>query len=143
MRVVIDTNILFSALLNSSNEIAKLITTKPEDCHYYMSDFTLVELNEHREKIKAISKQTDEKLSKTMQHYFQYMDIVGSGIISESSWNRAKQLVADIDPDDVVFVALTIFLDAYLWTGDKVLYSGLKSKGFFNVLLTSEFRLFT
>jgi hypothetical protein len=33
---------------------------------------------------------------------------------------------------------MSIFLDAYLWTGDKVLYNGLMKKGFDRVLTTSE-----
>jgi len=50
----------------------------------------------------------------------------------------AEALTIDIDPDDISFVALSIFLDAYLWTGDKSLYNGLKNKGYNSVLSTFE-----
>ena len=36
----------------------------------------------------------------------------------------------DIDENDFPFVATAIFLDGYLWTGDKKLYQGLKAKNF-------------
>jgi predicted nucleic acid-binding protein len=143
MRVVVDTNILFSALLNSNHEIAGIIRAQRTACRFYMSDFTLVELNAHRGKIKRLSGQTDEELNELMQRFFQYMEIIGSGVISKESWNQASRWVADIDPDDVVFVALTLFLDAYLWTGDKVLHTGLQSKGFQRVLLTPALRILT
>jgi predicted nucleic acid-binding protein len=39
---------------------------------------------------------------------------------------------------DVLFVALTISIDGSLWTGDKKLYNGLKSKGFKKVINTNE-----
>ena len=50
----------------------------------------------------------------------------------------AEALTIDIDPDDISFVALSIFLDAYLWTGDKSLYNGLKNKGFERVISSFE-----
>jgi len=46
--------------------------------------------------------------------------------------------MADIDVDDVDFVALQSFIGGKLWTGDKPLYKGLKSKGFEHVITTSE-----
>jgi|GEM_PF-6629378 len=33
---------------------------------------------------------------------------------------------------------MNIVVDAQLWTGDKVLYNGLKNKGFDKVTFTSE-----
>ncbi|MEJ7821387.1 MAG: PIN domain-containing protein [Chitinophagaceae bacterium] len=36
--------------------------------------------------------------------------------------------MADIDIDDTDFVALTSYLKGGLWTGDKLLYDGLKAK---------------
>lgn len=43
-----------------------------------------------------------------------------------------------IDIDDTDFVALTKFLKATLWTGDKVLYNGLKKKNFKKLINTAE-----
>jgi predicted nucleic acid-binding protein len=61
-------------------------------------------------------------------------------MIPESCWQEAEALVSDIDVDDIAFVALTLYLQAYLWTGDKVLYNGLKSKAFDKTLSTAELR---
>jgi predicted nucleic acid-binding protein len=36
--------------------------------------------------------------------------------------------VKDIDENDTVFLATAMFLNAYLWTGDKKLYDGLNAK---------------
>lgn len=51
-----------------------------------------------------------------------------------------KILVSDIDPGDTPFVAVAQYLDAHLWTGDKILYDGLKGKGFNKVLNTLDLR---
>ncbi len=47
----------------------------------------------------------------------------------------------DIDPNDVVFVAMTKHLEGKLWTGDMQLYKGLKAKRFKDNILTPELSL--
>ena len=51
---------------------------------------------------------------------------------------KAVQLTHDIDIDDVDFVALTLYLKGNLWTGDKELYNGLKSKQFKKIFNTFD-----
>jgi predicted nucleic acid-binding protein len=50
----------------------------------------------------------------------------------------AKQLTKDIDQNDEDFVALTLYMKATLWTGDKVLYNGLIKKDFKLLINTAE-----
>jgi predicted nucleic acid-binding protein len=47
-------------------------------------------------------------------------------------------LCKEIDEKDVLFVSLAIEINALLWTGDKKLKEGLKSKGFNNFLVIEE-----
>jgi predicted nucleic acid-binding protein len=46
-------------------------------------------------------------------------------LLPETVIFRAKELVKDIDFDDFAFVAIANYLNALLWTGDKVLMEGL------------------
>jgi len=59
-------------------------------------------------------------------------------LIPEVIWEKAEILVAGIDIDDIDFIALTRYLKAALWTGDKPLYEGLKTKRFRTVYNTAE-----
>lgn len=55
--------------------------------------------------------------------------------IGVESRQRAYDLCKDIDVKDIPFLALAIDLNVPLWTGDRKLKDGLKSKGFNNFYL--------
>jgi predicted nucleic acid-binding protein len=59
-----------------------------------------------------------------------HIEFFDENSISTSALKAAWELVKDIDPKDMLFVALTIEIDGLLWTGDTKLRTGLMSKGF-------------
>lgn len=58
--------------------------------------------------------------------------------ISEESWMKAIQLVKQIDEFDAPFVALSLNMNSYLWSGDKKLKNGLKDLGYDKVIETDS-----
>jgi predicted nucleic acid-binding protein len=98
----------------------------------------LVELAKHHEKLKKASKLNDEDLEEVKHQLFNKVDFWNMELIPATCWEEAELLISDIDLNDIAFVALSIFLNAYLWTGDKVLYTGLKGKGFERILSTRD-----
>jgi len=138
MRIVVDTNIVFSALIGSGNTIPDIFFAGLNRFQFYVSRYVSEELENNKSKLLQASKMTEEKLDLAISKFFDYLNVVSLEIIPQNIWLEAEALTFDIDPDDISFVALSIFLDAYLWTGDKVLYNGLIRKGFDRVLLTSE-----
>ena len=138
MRIVVDTNIIFSALIRSRNTIPDIIIAPFSHFKFYTSEYLFKELEKHQQKLLKASKLTEPEINKAKTELFKYINIISLEIIPQEIWLKAETLTFDIDPDDISFVALSIFLDAYLWTGDKVLYNGLINKGFDKILSTSD-----
>ena len=59
-------------------------------------------------------------------------------LIPKTLFNKAKDLTIDIDIDDTEFVALTDHIRGKLWTGDKELIKGLRTKKWNKVISTEE-----
>jgi len=57
---------------------------------------------------------------------------VPNDFIGIESRQKAYDLCKDVDIKDTAFIALSIELNVPIWTGDKKLKEGLKSKGFDN-----------
>ena len=140
MRVVIDTNIVFSALISASSIIPEIIIAPYSNFKFYTSEYLFDELEEHKSKLQKTSRLTEKEIERAKAELFKYISTISLDIIPQEIWQEAEVLTSDIDPDDILFVALSIFLDAYLWTGDKILYNGLQNKGFNKVILTSTMR---
>ena len=97
-----------------------------------------VEISNHWLKLKRISKLSENELQEARLRVFAKIHFVNEELIPKKTWLASEEIAKDIDIDDVDFIALTKHLKAYLWTGDKELYSGLKKKKFKSVVNTKE-----
>lgn len=138
MKLIIDTNIIFSGLLNSTGTIGDLLFNSEGVFEFYSCSYMRHEIEKHWEKLKRISKLTDKELEESKVRMFLKINFINEELIPEKTWLAAEELVEDIDVDDADFVALTKHLKGFLWTGDKELYSGLKQKNFKRVYNTNE-----
>lgn len=126
MKIVVDTNIIFSTLLNSNSNIADLLFNSGETFEFYSCTYMRYEIQKHWERLKKISKLSDEQLQISYTQTLSKLNFINEEIIPVETWLTSEQLTKGIDIDDIDFVALTKFLRATLWTGDKALYNGLK-----------------
>ena len=138
MKIVVDTNIIFSTLLNSNNTIGDLLFNPDTYFEFYSCDYIRYEIQKHWERLKMISKFSDEQLEVSYSHILSKLNFINEEIIPVETWLAAERITKKIDIDDIDFVALTKFLKATLWTGDKVLYNGLKQINFKKIINTTE-----
>ncbi|MCF8256724.1 MAG: hypothetical protein K9J06_04185 [Flavobacteriales bacterium] len=139
MRVVVDTNIVFSALLNSTGTIGRLLISADRSVDFYTCEFLREELHKHREKLLRLTKLSEIELSELQSRVTNRIEFIHEGLLPEDELMAAEDMLRDIDTKDTPFVALNNCLDAMLWTGDKVLVHGLRKKGYAKVMTTPEF----
>ncbi|MBK0382297.1 hypothetical protein I5M32_04925 [Pedobacter sp. SD-b] len=141
MKIVVDTNVVFSLLINSQSSIGEIFLDSSNRFEFFSTTYMRVEIVRHWEKLKKISNLSEENLQLALSKILLKLRFINEELISNETWVQAENLVNKIDPFDIDFVALTIHLKADLWTGDKVLYSGLKKLNFKNVLNTNDLKI--
>jgi predicted nucleic acid-binding protein len=138
MKVIVDTNIVFSAILNSDGKIGDLLLNSSKIIDFYSAEYLRFEIKNHYDKLTKISNQPIEKIQSTEYYVTKEIKFISEQQISEPNWKAAYKLVKDVDLDDIAFVALSRQLRCKLWTGDKRLIKGLKDSRFPNIITTDE-----
>jgi predicted nucleic acid-binding protein len=128
VKLVIDTNILFS-LLRSEN--SPLRTILFDESHtVYAPNYIFAEIFEHKEKLQKGSKLEGGAMYEYLTRILGKIHFYNENLISMESRQAAYDLCKGVDEDDIPFVALAIELQAQLWTGDRKLKAHLERKGF-------------
>jgi len=125
-------------MIGPDGTISDLIFNSHGILNFFSPESIEIELQRNRLKLAKYSKLTSNEIDKLYNSLMKRIEIIDLSAISNESWNRAVDLVKDIDQFDAPFLALTIELKAVLWTGDKKLISGLRKKGFNDILNTQE-----
>lgn len=136
--LVVDSNIVFSGILNTNSRIGQLLIKAPGAAVFYSCEFLQTEIRRHRSKLEKITKLSTEELDELESLVTQKIRFINETLLDEDILEQAESLAEDIDPDDAPFLALAMQLNAKFWTGDKKLREGLRRKGFFHVLNTEE-----
>jgi predicted nucleic acid-binding protein len=138
MKLVVDSNIVFSAMLNPKSSIGDIILNSQDSFVFCACEYLKEEINLHKSKILKISGYDELEYEELGQIFYERINFITESTIPFEYWKRAADLVREVDMDDISHVALSLFLDIKLWTGDKVLVAGLLRKGFTNVISTQE-----
>lgn len=141
MKIVVDTNIVFSAILNSNSRIGKILLNSKEHFQFFTCNYLREEIRRHRKKLLKLTKLPEDRLSELEELIIQKITFIDERLIPQEILAKTEAQLKAIDPDDTVFVALAKHLDGKLWTGDLQLYKGLKAKRFKDIILTAELSL--
>ena len=105
-KVIVDTNIIFSCLLNSQGTIGDLIFNSEPVFDFYSNEYMLYEIHKHWERLKKISKLTDFELQTSFDKSLTRLTFVNEQLIPENIWRTSETLVAGIDIDVTNVAAL-------------------------------------
>jgi predicted nucleic acid-binding protein len=142
MTIVVDANIVFSALLNTNSKIGDLLINSSAHFSFIAPEFLLLEIQKHYPRLQRFTGQSIAGLKETESRIYRDVAFIPEYQISHEHWQRAAALVADVDENDTPYVALAMQFDCSIWSGDKALMQGLAAKRFMNFMVTDElFRL--
>src|SRR5579875_3139292 len=109
-KIIVDTNIIFSCLLNSQGTIGDIIFNSENIFEFYSNQYMRFEIRKHWNKLLKISKLTDNELQTAYDKMLTKLTFINEELITKKDWEKAESLVIDIDLDDTDFVALTRYL---------------------------------
>lgn len=138
MNIIVDTNIVFSALVKTNGKIGDLILRSENYFKYYSCRYLLQEIANHRDKLIKASQLSEFELIEIEYLVFDRITFLSEEQIPKPILYRSIELVKDIDLRDVLFIALGKHLNCKVWTGDKKLINGLKKKGYNELITTDE-----
>lgn len=114
MKLVCDTNIVFSALI-AGGKTRELILS--DETSLYAPEFFFTELDNNRGEITEKSNLSKGQLKLLLNILFRDTEVVPREEF-ENELELSSRLIGDTDPDDVPFLALALHLDVDIWTDD-------------------------
>ena len=126
--VIIDTNILFSALVRGQSGLGDVLLRSERKL--YVCEYVIIELFKHKDRLVKASHLSEEDILAWLYLLLKRLNIFKEDLISPENRVAAYKLCVDVDENDTPHVALALELNGLLWTGDKKLKRGLQDKGF-------------
>jgi predicted nucleic acid-binding protein len=116
MIIIIDVNILLSALIKDSTTRA-LIFTSGQD--FYFPEKSMQKIRKYKQYIKEKSGLSDLEFLKLFHTLMKFIKIIPDEEILDY-WEEAKQIMGHIDPEDVTFIAAALSQEeAVIWSDDR------------------------
>ena len=138
MKLIIDTNLIFSSISKSDGRIAEIILNPNFHLQLTGCYFSYIELFKYKEKLIKASKLAELEFLDVMYQMLKRIHFFNEGMIPKEVINEAYKLTYDIDEKDTIFIAMGMHFEQKLWSGDKVLVEGLRKKGYNELILTNE-----
>jgi predicted nucleic acid-binding protein len=138
--IVVDANIILSAILSPFGIIPKIIITGSSKSEFALPDFALEEVELHKKKICRYGGISLAEFDILFKKLLEHMVVFTSDEIRPETLSIATDLTKNVDLKDTAYVAMCIELNGLLWTGDKKLCKGLKRRKFIQVINTEELK---
>ena len=116
MKIILDTNVLLSALIKNSFTRKLIIDS---DWEFYYPEESQFEIRKYKQLVKEKAEITDQEYKKLIKFIFDFVIILPNYKIM-SHLKEAKRIMLKIDPDDVIFIAAALSIpNSVIWSDDK------------------------
>lgn len=117
MLIIVDANILISAVIYPDSFIGLILSSNNPDIELVLPQFALEETLIHKNKICKKLKIPENIFDETLDRIKEINLIYSLDILSAKNTSAAYAIASDIDPNDAVYIAFFIELNAIVWTG--------------------------
>jgi predicted nucleic acid-binding protein len=138
MNLVVDTNLVISALITPQGTISRLLLRDLADSLLVSPLFLFEEILSNYDKLRKLTKLSDDDFKELLYILIKHIDFIDNDLISNENQLKAYDLVKEIDKKDLLFVALSMQTGFTLWSGDLKLVKGLRVNGYNNVIETKD-----
>jgi predicted nucleic acid-binding protein len=115
MKLVIDANVVISALIADSKTRELIVTLEPD---LLTPAFVYDEIENYEELIVEKSGMDPDRVEQFTDLLFQYIEVVRADDFYPAI-DKADEAIGDTDPDDVLYLACAIACDAAIWSDDS------------------------
>ncbi|EMA68479.1 PIN domain-containing protein [Halorubrum distributum] len=115
MKLVVDANVVISALIADSKTRELIVTLEPD---LLTPEFVYEEIENYTELIVEKSGMNPERVAKFVDLLFQYIEVVPASKFYPYI-EEADAAIGETDPDDVLYVACALAGDAAIWSDDN------------------------
>ncbi|MBI2126084.1 MAG: PIN domain-containing protein [Thaumarchaeota archaeon] len=125
MKLVVDTNIIFKALIKRSKVRGILLNPNHQ---FYLPEYASEEVEKHLSLIRDKSGLSEKEVKHALSILLANMQVVPSKDILKK-WDEAERIIGKIDTGDIPFIALALAIECDgIWSDDKDLKRQAKVK---------------
>jgi len=134
MKLVVDANVLFSALIKQEITAELLLDLS---LNLYAPEFILEEFEKHKQEILSKTKRTEDEFDDIFNIIKEIINIIPVEEF-ENYLNEARKISPD--SDDVIYFALALKLKCSIWSNDKKLKEQIKVRIYSTEELMAEMK---
>lgn len=128
IRTAIDASVAFRLLSRGGTSLIDLLD--PAGMALHAPQFLFVELFKHKERMLRASGLSAGDLVDAVETLVSRIELHSEASLPLGTWMEAYRLCRPVDEKATSYVALTLHLEAELWTDDSQLKTGLRARGF-------------
>lgn len=118
MKIVVDANILFSALIKDSTTRDLILKY---DEQFLIPNYVFIEIEKYKDEILRKSKMNSKEFNDLFNLIIEKFSVIHTNIF-KIFVKEAQHLVGEHSPEDIVYIACALaFSDCILWSNDKKL----------------------